>query len=125
MAQPKCVPGYGYRTRVTESEGVLVGALALPWAFAGLLSAASRLHAPPGALRCKLSMLRAGYMRTALCGWEVGTPAPWELPGGRPLALPMRALLPTASRLPAPGLLFFVYLVSVVAAQTAISLVIW
>ena len=42
--------GYGYRTRAAHSEGLLVGALALPWAFAGLLSSTSRLHAHPGAL---------------------------------------------------------------------------
>ena len=44
-----CAAGYGYRTRVADSEGLLVGALALPWAFAGLLSSTSRLHAHPGA----------------------------------------------------------------------------
>jgi len=43
--------GYGYPARRAESEGLLVGALALPWMFAGILSSTARLRAAPGAAR--------------------------------------------------------------------------
>lgn len=41
--------GYGYRTRQADSEGIAVGALAVPWALSGALLSALRHQAATGA----------------------------------------------------------------------------